>query len=170
MKYNADNRKMNYMRNREKIREQQKEYYEKNKEKIRGMQQEYYQKNKKNIYERNREYSLHLQQKRRMKCLSHYSNGKIKCAICGIEDIDVLVIDHIEGGGSRHARERGTYRSHLYQFLIKNNFPDGYRVLCHNCNWKEARRLKLIGRKATDEQLEKLGFKNKNKKLEIKLK
>jgi hypothetical protein len=22
----------------------------------------------------------------------------------------------------------------MYAYLIRNNFPEGYRVLCHNCN------------------------------------
>jgi hypothetical protein len=167
MKYDREKRKEKYLKHREKIREKQHEYYEKNKPRIRDMQKEYYEKNKRQIYERNKNNNIVWQQKRRLKCLHHYSNDEMKCAICGITDMDVLVIDHIDGGGTRHAKERGTYTSHLYAYLIENNFPEGYRVLCHNCNWKEARRLKLIGRKATDVQMEKLGLKNKNKKLDV---
>jgi len=41
----------------------------------------------------------------------------------------------------------------LYYDLIKREFPDGYRVLCFNCNHKESLRLKLRGKKASDEQI-----------------
>jgi hypothetical protein len=70
-----------------------------------------------------------LSQKRRAIVLTHYGN---KCACCGETHYEFLAIDHINGGGSKQKRE--VYGSHLYEWLIKNNFPEGYRVLCHNCN------------------------------------
>ncbi|KKK43643.1 hypothetical protein LCGC14_3168130, partial [marine sediment metagenome] len=47
----------------------------------------------------------HLQ---KVSILSHYSNPTDTpvCANCGEQDIDVLCLDHILGGGSRHSRER----------------------------------------------------------------
>ena len=69
--------------------------------------------------------------------MNHYTNSKNKCSCCQEDDISVLTIDHINGGGRQHGKEIG---SHIYYWLIKNNFPEGYQVLCMNCNsvkeWK----------------------------------
>jgi hypothetical protein len=81
-------------------------------------------------------------------CFKYYSNETMKCARCGIGIFDVLTIDHINGGGRKMAREigigdgKGGHR--LYIYLVKNNFPDGFRVLCFNCQHLEAKRLDLF--------------------------
>jgi hypothetical protein len=68
-----------------------------------------------------------------------------KCSDCGITDIDVLDMDHIDNNGSEH-RRMGFHGYNLYRFLKKNNWPkDNYQLLCRNCNWKKElkrRRLK----------------------------
>jgi hypothetical protein len=68
--------------------------------------------------------------------LIHYGGNPPKCACCGEMRYEFLAIDHIHGGGIRHAKEIGikTGGRRMYHWLIKNNFPDGFRVLCHNCN------------------------------------
>ena len=43
----------------------------------------------------------------RLKVLAHYSNGTPKCSSCGIEDIRVLSIDHINGKGNEHRLKLG---------------------------------------------------------------
>ncbi len=64
--------------------------------------------------------------------LDYYGN---KCACCGEDRIEFLAIDHIEGGGSKHRKELGNKGgTAFYVWLVKNNFPEGYRTLCHNCN------------------------------------
>jgi hypothetical protein len=63
----------------------------------------------------------------------HYGEGKIRCKRCGMKDIRALSIDHINGGGSKHLKEIRT--SNMYLWLINNNFPTGYQVLCMNCQW-----------------------------------
>jgi len=68
--------------------------------------------------------------KLRFEVLSHYSRGKPRCACCGIGILEFLGIDHINGGGVQHKR----LVRHVYMWLRKNNFPKGFRVLCHNCN------------------------------------
>jgi hypothetical protein len=44
----------------------------------------------------------------------------------------MLGIDHINGGGTKHRKEIKNFG--IYKWLIDNNYPLGYRVLCHNCN------------------------------------
>ncbi len=68
----------------------------------------------------------------------HYSNGKIECAICKCDDYRVLNIDHIGGGGLKERRKQNLDGGAVFfRWLIKNNYPEGYRVLCRNCNWLE---------------------------------
>lgn len=57
--------------------------------------------------------------------------GDAVCVKCGIDNFDVLTIDHINGGGVQHAKKFG---SKLYEWLKRNNYPSGFRVLCRNCN------------------------------------
>lgn len=70
----------------------------------------------------------------RYNALYHYSNGDVKCACCGERHIEFLTIDHINGGGTKHRKEIGKNGSSLYQWLKNNNYPEGFRVLCFNCN------------------------------------
>jgi len=60
--------------------------------------------------------------------------GGCVCSCCGETEISFLVIDHINGGGTKH-RKNLSSGSSIYTWLKQNNYPDGFRVLCHNCNW-----------------------------------
>lgn len=61
----------------------------------------------------------------------------VRCACpgCDVADLRFLTIDHINGGGNKHAKEHG---GHLYRWLEKNNYPNGFQVLCFNCNMGRA--------------------------------
>ncbi len=65
------------------------------------------------------------------------------CACCGESQSDFLAIDHVENNGADHRRELAgkRYKSmtgvHMYRWLKKNEFPDGFQVLCHNCNFSK---------------------------------
>lgn len=72
----------------------------------------------------------------RLKVLSYYSNGELKCNCCGENIYEFLSIDHIDGGGNSHRKELGS--KYIYSWLIQNNFPEGFQVLCHNCNMAKA--------------------------------
>jgi len=67
----------------------------------------------------------------RLETLIHYSNNPPTCTCCGESHIEFLEIDHIHGGGTKQRQK--THR-HFYQWLKQNNYPEGYRVLCANCN------------------------------------
>lgn len=86
-----------------------------------------------------REYFHKLSQKLRFECLTHYGGSPPKCICCGETEIGFLSIDHINGGGNKHRRQIDS-KNHcsgrmFYHWLIKNNFPEGFQVLCMNCNW-----------------------------------
>jgi len=66
-------------------------------------------------------------------CFSHY--GGYKCVCCGEEQKIFLTIDHVNNDGNVHRKQIG-YRGGIgvYTWLRKNNFPEGFQVLCFNCN------------------------------------
>jgi hypothetical protein len=68
----------------------------------------------------------------KMKAMSHYCGGAPKCQCCGIEAVELLTIDHVNGGGAKHREEAGF--SDICLWLLTNGLPDGFRVLCYNCN------------------------------------
>lgn len=72
----------------------------------------------------------------RFKCIEFYSNRLFVCSCCNENHYEFLTIDHINGGGVQHRKELKAQKTSqdIYRYLIKNNFPDGYRVLCYNCN------------------------------------
>lgn len=69
----------------------------------------------------------HKQQ--RLDCIEHYGG---ECACCGERSYEFLAIDHIEGDGGKHRREMKI--SKMARWIVKNDFPEGFRILCHNCN------------------------------------
>jgi hypothetical protein len=74
-----------------------------------------------------------MEKHRRLKkrVFEHYSNGPGVCKCCGETRFEFLCLDHINGGGRQH---RKTFQGSVYYWIKKNNFPGGFRVLCHNCN------------------------------------
>ena len=85
---------------------------------------------------------------RRLKILQYYSKQLSKsnipcCRCCGENShIEFLAIDHIAGKkemDSEHELVKLGYSSaldgkKLVNWIIKNNFPDVFQILCHNCN------------------------------------
>jgi hypothetical protein len=155
---NKDKRKEYAIRNKNKLKESRKRWCEKNRLKLRLCSQNYFNKNKEVLLEKMKEYQAKNKErisimmhkrylrnsieerrknkegnhKRRLLVISHYG-GECKC--CGEKRIEFLEIDHIGGGG---CKERKALKLHSatawYRYVIKNNFPDRYRILCSNCN------------------------------------
>lgn len=55
-----------------------------------------------------------------------------KCNCCGLQTIEFLCFDHVQGGGNKH-RKSMTTRA-IGEFLKKNDYPDSFQLLCYNCN------------------------------------
>lgn len=66
---------------------------------------------------------------RRLEVLANYGN---KCVCCGETEKMFLAIDHINVGGAKHRKEIGA--TQIVKWLHKHNFPEGFQILCHNCN------------------------------------
>jgi len=72
---------------------------------------------------------------RKVAVLKHYGGSPPKCACCGESHVQFLAIDHVHRNGAQQRRELGNNGGNVfYAWLVKRGFPDGYRVLCHNCN------------------------------------
>lgn len=70
-----------------------------------------------------------LRAKRRIEVINHYGG---KCLHCGDTRISVLDIDHINGDGAFHRKV--VKATNLPQWLIQNNYPEGFQILCANCH------------------------------------
>jgi hypothetical protein len=80
----------------------------------------------------------HKKSRHHDKAVVHAAYGG-KCACCGEKEPMFLTVDHINNDG--HAeRKSGLYGSteRFYRWVIKNNFPDCYQLLCYNCNLGKA--------------------------------
>lgn len=76
-------------------------------------------------------YHKKRQQDMKKMIISFYSKGESTCACCTENNIEFLSVDHIKGDGNIHRREIG---SSLYTWLVRNKMPEGFRILCMNCN------------------------------------
>lgn len=64
--------------------------------------------------------------------LAHYGG---KCKECGEDHWAKLAIDHLNNDGNKHRKEIKKHGSTFYEWLVNNNFPEEFQILCHNCNW-----------------------------------
>ena len=79
------------------------------------------------------------------RCNAHYYSKKQTvyehygdtCACCGEGQMDFLTIDHVNEDGADHRKTLtsagGGYA--IYSWLVENDFPDDFQVLCWNCQW-----------------------------------
>jgi hypothetical protein len=55
-------------------------------------------------------------------------------------NIGFLTIDHINGGGEKHRKElKLNAGTQFYRWLRNNGYPEGYQVMCYNCNCGKAK-------------------------------
>jgi hypothetical protein len=115
------------MYNKEYQREYNKRHYKENPEWYKN----YYSENKEKIKNR----AIERRNKNRLIVLNHYSGGVAHCACCGETEFDFLTLDHINGGGTKHRTDVNKPGSEFYYWIIKNDFPEGFQILCMNCNF-----------------------------------
>jgi len=77
----------------------------------------------------------------RNRVLDHYGRS---CRCCGVTEN--LSIDHVNGDGARHRQEIGIGRSaaQMDRWLIANDFPLGFQVLCGPCNQSKGNRERCV--------------------------
>ncbi len=72
----------------------------------------------------------------RIEVLLHYGLDK-GCTCCGEKRNEFLALDHANNDGAEQRadfRAKGISGAAYWRWFIRNNFPPGFRVLCHNCN------------------------------------
>lgn len=124
-----------YQRNKKRIRKQARENYYKNRSQILEKAKEYYRKNREKILKQKKEYNKRHRQEQKLEVLIHYGGNPPRCSCCSESHFEFLCIDHIHGRGKKH---REKIKWNFYHWLIKNNFPRGFQVLCYNCDKAKA--------------------------------
>jgi hypothetical protein len=81
------------------------------------------------LYAQQRSYQKQL----KFDAINKYSGGQLTCIKCGCNNMETLSIDHVNGDGAQHKRERGM--DNLYLWLRNNNYPIGYQCICMNCQY-----------------------------------
>lgn len=119
----------------ERRREYERQYYLQHRDEANEANRRSYQRYRPRKLAKQREY----RQRAKLEALTHYSIVEYPiCALCGITDMDILCLDHINNDGSKQRAERGDpLGKNLYYYLKKKGFPDGFQVLCFNCNMKK---------------------------------
>jgi hypothetical protein len=77
---------------------------------------------------------------KRLKDDVYQAYGGYVCACCGETEPLFLSLDHVHGNGYDHRADGRKCRGDgLYKWIIDNDFPDDFQVLCMNCNWGRGR-------------------------------
>lgn len=92
--------------------------------------------------EQNPGYAARVQENRtaeraslRYSTLAAYGGDPPVCACCKESELSFLTLDHVEGGGNAARKIEGHKGgTQQYRRLRKLGWPEGYRVLCWNCN------------------------------------
>jgi hypothetical protein len=107
-------------------------YYQRHKERLREEHKARHARNRDVDNARAAIRSKKEREEARAAALQHYAGDPPRCACCGETIREFLCFDHMYGGGAKHSRERKSKALGLW--LLKNGFPDGFQVLCFNCN------------------------------------
>jgi hypothetical protein len=88
--------------------------------------------------EHNRKKTLESNHRKRQKVFAHYCAGEPHCMCpgCRTRYIGFLQLDHVNGWGrdSRRKLQLGNGGARYWKWIIENNYPDGFQILCANCN------------------------------------
>lgn len=115
-------------RNPEKAKAIRDRYYKKHSEKFIEAGKRYRERNRELVNQRARDKAQSI----KLQVLQHYG---LRCNNCGIDNPILLTIDHIMGDGAAHRRRDGWKGFKIYKYLLDNDFPEGFQVLCWNCNY-----------------------------------
>lgn len=138
-----------YYKNRDARLKEMHDYKERNKEKLVVYDKKYREENKELLRQRSKDGHKKFREKERAHCrahredriadrkriktkvFEHYSGGDIKCKKCGNVDMKVLCLDHINFVPISEKRKDN------YWSLMVRGYPEGFQVLCYNCNFRK---------------------------------
>lgn len=97
----------------------------------------YYRKNREAI--RMKENAFNRDRRKALRLATFAAYGGAVCACCGEKELAFLTLDHINNDGAEQRRKIAGRANAAgiwtYAWLAKRGFPDGYQVLCMNCNF-----------------------------------
>ena len=143
VKERSRQRTARWRKNHPNYNKHQREMYKKSNTERRATAKRYFQANREKMlkYQSVRYFEL------RNILLEGYSKSIPKCVCCGVKGNEFLAIDHIKGRkemDSEPELKKIGYSSKLvsgklYVWLRNNNFPKGFQILCHNCNFAKGK-------------------------------
>lgn len=71
--------------------------------------------------------------------------GGYQCICCKETNPYFLTMDHINGGGTKHRKSLKGGGMYLYRWILKNNFPPGFQIMCMNCNFGKGQNFRKNG-------------------------
>jgi len=97
--------------------------------------------------EQERQWHKNYRDKQKEKVYNHYWIGKCSCEGCNETNKAFMCVDHVNGDGNKHRATADPklgmltgWRMHIW--LVKNDYPDGFQILCYNCNHSKS----ILGR------------------------
>jgi len=148
----ADLRESWKTRNKEKVAEKNRQWALANPDRVKAAQERWKERNPGIAAKRMREWRLanlerhkatNRRNDQRIKDECYNAYGGYICACCGETQPKFLSLDHINNDGAEHRRQVAGMNAgggkKIYSWLIANNFPPGFQILCMNCNWGKAR-------------------------------
>ena len=103
--------------------------YIENKEHIDTVNREWYHRTKHSRKNHKKAYT----DKIRFNVISHYSPN-LDCDCCHESEYEFLTIDHLNELKSYSHNESIRGGWNLINWIYRNNFPSGFRIMCFNCN------------------------------------
>lgn len=70
----------------------------------------------------------------KMEVFTYYGGSPPKCQCCGESNIKFLTIDHMNNDGAAQRRVLGSSSHLINLWLRKHDFPEGFAIMCYNCN------------------------------------
>ena len=118
-------------RHKEERNRANREWYAKNSEKMCIHMSEYRKTHKELVNKANRQWGKKTRESYRHLVTQGYGG---KCICCGETEELFMQIHHPNGDGKSDREMRGGNTQTLFKWLIANNFPDNYQLLCANCH------------------------------------
>jgi len=136
-----------YLRKR---REYGKRYYQEHREEVDLKHKAYKKANIDKYREWGRKHALAHNQRLKLEVFTHYSRGLPQCANCSERRMSCLSIDHKNGRARTEKMKTGLRGVTFYRWLRTSNYPEGYQVLCMNCQWVKRFENKEYNQRARD--------------------
>lgn len=120
--------------NKEKVHQYYFKLKENSPEKLKTVSRRYREKNPERRKESLRKWRAKLQKT----VYEHYGGSPCKCNCCGESEYKFLTLDHINNDGWKD-KKKGLVSTRLWKWIIDNNFPKEFQILCANCNFGKSR-------------------------------